>query len=525
MKRKVEDIVLVEEDDQYDVPDVSALSNNKIKCPYLDTINRTMLDFDAQKICSISLTAMNVYACLVCGKFFMGRGSKTPAFTHSVAAGHFVFLHLRSGRAFCLPDNYEIIDTSLTDIVKCLAPTFTSEEIDEIDSNTSLSRDIHGVSYLPGFIGINNLNTTDYLNVVMHGLSHVVPFRNFWLNLDNYSLSKSQIVHHFGLFMRKMWSPNNFKSTVSPQELIQEITVLSKKRFAIGHRSECIELFLWLLSVLNSGISSNKRSDSPSPLYEPFQGLIEVISATKKLVDKIDVKDISIVKNDEMIVEADAEGWIHSTNIVPFTYLSLDIPPCPLFRDSHGGLIIPQIPIFELLKKFDGMKWADTVTKEAHVRKQYRIQRLPQYLVLHLARFTKNNFNMEKNPTIITFPVKNLEMREYLSMIQPADRYDSLPDIESIADMSLDESVTVGDINMGNSMSKTSTKESQSRKVSSVSTSNDVLGQGVYKIHTQNRSTGQWFEIQDLRVVETTPQLVGISESNVLIYEKKNDRK
>lgn len=42
----------------------------QILCPYLDTINRHVLDFDFEKLCSVSLTRINVYACLVCGKYF-----------------------------------------------------------------------------------------------------------------------------------------------------------------------------------------------------------------------------------------------------------------------------------------------------------------------------------------------------------------------------------------------------------------------------------------------------------------------
>jgi hypothetical protein len=41
-------------------------------CPYLDTINRQVLDFDFEKLCSVSLSRINVYACLVCGKYFQG---------------------------------------------------------------------------------------------------------------------------------------------------------------------------------------------------------------------------------------------------------------------------------------------------------------------------------------------------------------------------------------------------------------------------------------------------------------------
>lgn len=84
-----------------------------ISCPYLDRINRSILDFDFEKLCSVSLTRINVYACLVCGKYFQGRGTNTHAYTHSVSESHHVFLNLLNLRFYCLPDNYEIVDSSL----------------------------------------------------------------------------------------------------------------------------------------------------------------------------------------------------------------------------------------------------------------------------------------------------------------------------------------------------------------------------------------------------------------------------
>lgn len=39
-------------------------------CPWLGTVDRTRLDFDFEKLCSVSLQNANVYACLVCGKVY-----------------------------------------------------------------------------------------------------------------------------------------------------------------------------------------------------------------------------------------------------------------------------------------------------------------------------------------------------------------------------------------------------------------------------------------------------------------------
>ena len=96
------------------------------ECPYLDTVNRSLLDFDFEKCCSVSLVPHNVYACLVCGKYFQGRGPSTHAYVHALEATHHVFMNLDTGRVYCLPDMYEVVDASLDDIRHVLNPKFTS---------------------------------------------------------------------------------------------------------------------------------------------------------------------------------------------------------------------------------------------------------------------------------------------------------------------------------------------------------------------------------------------------------------
>ena len=40
--------------------------------------------------------------------------------------------------------------------------------------------------YLPGFLGLNNLKNTDYVNVILQALAHVVPVRDFFLQPAKY---------------------------------------------------------------------------------------------------------------------------------------------------------------------------------------------------------------------------------------------------------------------------------------------------------------------------------------------------
>ena len=99
-----------------------------------------MLDFDFEKLCSITLSNNNVYACLICGKYFQGRGIKSHAYTHSVQMSHHVYINLSTLKFYCLPDNYQVIDSSLDDIKYVLNPTFTQDQIKVLDVNTKMSR-------------------------------------------------------------------------------------------------------------------------------------------------------------------------------------------------------------------------------------------------------------------------------------------------------------------------------------------------------------------------------------------------
>ncbi|KAJ3256088.1 hypothetical protein HK103_005771, partial [Boothiomyces macroporosus] len=88
----------------------------EVKGLYLETINRTALDFDFEKLCSVSLTNNNVYGCLTCGKYYQGRGQQSHAFYHSMNEDHHVFINLETLKIYVLPENYEVTDSSLNDI-------------------------------------------------------------------------------------------------------------------------------------------------------------------------------------------------------------------------------------------------------------------------------------------------------------------------------------------------------------------------------------------------------------------------
>lgn len=138
--------------------EVSALSSTKRQTEpaegyndlYLDTINRAVLDFDFEKLCSVSLSNINVYACLVCGRYFQGRGPKSYAYFHALEVGHHVYVNLETKRVYVLPEGYEVKNKSLDDIKYVVDPHYTKEEVAKLDKVSKEAWDLSGKKYRPG---------------------------------------------------------------------------------------------------------------------------------------------------------------------------------------------------------------------------------------------------------------------------------------------------------------------------------------------------------------------------------------
>ncbi|KAJ5725709.1 uncharacterized protein N7483_007066 [Penicillium malachiteum] len=391
--------------------DVSALSAPKRQNQpmegygdlYLDTINRGVLDFDFEKLCSISLSNINVYACLVCGKYFQGRGPKSHAYFHALEIGHHVFINIGTKKVYVLPEGYEVKSKSLDDIKYVVDPHYSKEQVVKMDKEVQDAWDLQGARYRPGFVGMNNIKANDYQNVVVQLLAHVLPIRNFFLLHDFPALSTPQLALRFSTLVRKLWNPKAFRSHVSPHELLQEITLRSSKRFTLSQQSDPVEFLSWFLNNLHLSLGGSKKPSSTptSVVHAAFQGRVRIES--QAITAHSDTQNARLVFTES--------GDINS-QVIPYLILTLDLPPTPLFQSANRESIIPQVPLTTLLNKYNGLNASE---KMAHRVRHRLLHPLPPYLLFHIKRFSKNRFVSERNPTIVTHPSpRSLDMSPYV---------------------------------------------------------------------------------------------------------------
>lgn len=162
------------------------------------------------------------------------------------------------------------------------------------------------------------------------------------------------------------------------------------------------------------------------------------------------------------------------------SFLTLDLPKPPLFKDSTDKISIPQVSIFSLLEKYNG-NHVTTSSNSPGVCKLYSITRYPRNLILIYKRFEKNMYFIEKNNTIINFPLKNLELPNGNSTNMGSKyKYNLLSNI----------------IHQGKAE------------------------EGIFKVQIKNHELmEEWSEIQDLSVNTILSQDVVVSESYIHFYE------
>lgn len=269
---------------------------------------------------------------------------------------------------------------------------------------------------------------------------------------------KDPVLSSLADLVRKMYNPRNFKGLVSPHEFYQAIGRATGKKF-YAKQQDPVAFFSWLMTYLHR---KTKAKDGSSMIHDVFQGEVQV-----RMCPANDEARITESKEKSML-------------------LTLELPDEPLFKDNLD--FIPQVPLFNLLEKFNGEKPFETIAKGGESReiRRYSLRRLPPYVCFIVKRFRNNNFFIEKNPTIVTFPLKGLDLRDYIHPdCQPANpetKYDLVANV---------------------------CHDGKPEK-------------GTYKVQIYHQPTSQWFEIHDLRVTAVLPQMVALTESYIQIYQRQD---
>lgn len=180
---------------------------------HVNTIQRAALDFDHSHQCSVSLATVNIYCCLVCGKYLQGSSHGSPAFIHAVENGHHLFVALDDVTFKILPEGDTLSDETarraVDDIAKSLNPPM---QIDGKELKTLIAN----VPYIPGLVGLTG-DASAY-NVIIQLLAHIPKIRDYYRHPR-----AGKLETEFRFVIRQLWSPYLLRNHVSPHRLIQAV--------------------------------------------------------------------------------------------------------------------------------------------------------------------------------------------------------------------------------------------------------------------------------------------------------------
>jgi U4/U6.U5 tri-snRNP-associated protein 2 len=220
----------------------------------------------------------------------------------------------------------------------------------------------------------------------------------------------------FGELLRKINNPRSFKGITSPHEFVQQVSLSSNNEF-FANAADPFKFLDWFLPTLQAGIRDRI-------VLKTFQG---------------------------------------SSLNGSFLTISMKLPPMPVFKDEKE--MIPTVAIRDIV--------SDRFGKSGIVK-------FPEYLIMHFKRFEMNNFFMEKNTTLVRFPLTGLDLTEFAT----------------------DPSSSV---------------RCKYSLVSTICHEGKADG-GTYKAYVIHPVSDQWFECQALRIKKVIPQSVAVVESYIQIW-------
>lgn len=320
------------------------------------------------------------------------------------------------------------------------------EDIAYLDTKEVKSRTLDNRQAIQGVVAMNNLHSGDAANAVLQCLVHLPRLRNYLLSESFYHDDRpaSELLVQLANLTKRVWNSSPWRATVSPHELLHEIALRSGGKFGVGVKSDPIEFYSWLVNTLHNDLAIDakkrgvKRASSTTIIAQLFRGQVSI--QTEKLTRKKGASNPSNqhqnsshasstmeidnqaqtganssqtnqgVQNTDLGAQ-ETDTSLTTTKIVPFFYLQLDLPTVTLLKDEKSKTASLQVPIYTLLSKYDGHTKQFIATSREN--RMCKIEALPEYLAFFVKRFTQNMYLIEKNKTIVNFPVDELDMTEY----------------------------------------------------------------------------------------------------------------
>ncbi|KAF5361806.1 hypothetical protein D9756_002213 [Leucocoprinus leucothites] len=274
-----------------------------------------------------------------------------------------------------------------------------------------------------GLSGLKNLGNTCYMNAPIQCLSATVPFARFFtdarwrnaINLVNPLGSKGRLTHAFAKLLHEMWGQD--LPYLTPHEFRKSICQL-RSQYDNSEQHDSQEF----LSFLMDGIHEDLNRVMVKPKWAPTpEQEAELERLPPQIAGEREWRAWK-ERNDSLVVDY-FQGQFrnrlecltcHQTST---TYNVFSILQLPIPHGRNGKVPIDKcLQAFfneEILEKDDAWDCPKCKTKR-RASKKLSLARLPPVLLIHLKRFEANGRFSDKVDTFVEFPMKSLDLTNYM---------------------------------------------------------------------------------------------------------------
>ena len=267
-----------------------------------------------------------------------------------------------------------------------------------------------------GLSGLANLGNTCFINSCIQIISHTYELNDFLENENNYKKKlknkyDSVLLIEWNNLRKLLWEKNCIISPIKFIKTIQKIAEIKEIDIFTGYsQNDVSEFLLFLIDSFHNSLSREIK--------------MNVTGSPKNETDQLAIKCFDMVKN--MYTKEYSEIWnmfygIHVSEITslndntklrqsPEPYFMIDLP-IPL--NNKNPSLIDCLNLYIEGEELKGENaWFNEDTKQKiDIKKTILFWSFPNILVIDFKRFNSKN---QKNQILITFPLDDLDLSDYV---------------------------------------------------------------------------------------------------------------